>query len=55
VLAIQIKDVYRRDDLYKLYSFPVEVASGTFIHYNIEMEYLVIQALHHTYVLFSDE
>jgi hypothetical protein len=47
--------VYRQYDLYKLFSFPREVANGTFIHYNIESAYLAFQVLHHTYVLFSVE
>jgi hypothetical protein len=55
VLAVPIKDVYRQYDLYKLYSFPREVANGTFVQYNVEREFLAIQRLHHTYVLFSEE
>jgi hypothetical protein len=55
VLAVPIKDVYRQYDLYKLYSLPREVANGTFVQYHLEREFLVIQRLHHTYELFSEE
>jgi hypothetical protein len=55
VLAVPIKDVYRQYDLYKAYSFPREVTNGTFVKYQLEKAYLAIQALHHAYVLITEE
>jgi hypothetical protein len=55
VLAVPIRDVYRRYELFKLYNFPREVTNGTFLSYNVEKNYLAVQALHHNFVLLSDE